>query len=553
MHHYTLLPLTETDSFPIGSSTSASGAHASRTTTASTRARMLLDNSTTKADPDSPNKDPIGHDEEEYVDGVRGRPLKATGLNRLRASYHGALAFNLAAFIIPAIYSTLSKLWVANIDSSLVSTVDAYTYFSCVVEVLNEGLPRAAWSTIGAGDTTLDTAVQLTERLSLTYTLISIQSIFGFVLSIIFLFAAPGFVAAYVPGETRAVSVKFIRILAFDALASTVNTAVSLGTRALDKPDVPLLMSSVQTFIQIVLELALVSTVHVKGFTPTIHTVAVIKLVCDLAGAFAGLVYFLFLVKRTTRVHSVAMRSIKWFSPCALKTLVRPGRWTFAESAIRNAIYLWQIHGVVSMGQAYATAWGVFSTIRWGIIMVPVYALEATSNAFVGHRWGIFQQSNPGWESSPASWSQIKFIVTPALRSVGIALFVEIPLLVALSLRGAEPFAKYLSNSDEVAKITAMMWRSIDWCYICYAVSTQLATILLATQTEWYLYQSLISNIFYALPWAIALPRIGITPDTAWTYHKWVFGGSLVVSLGIILAIDALWIMRLRKWKIRSA
>jgi hypothetical protein len=40
-------------------------------------------------------------------------------------------------------------------------------------------------------------------------------------------------------------------------------------------------MSSVQTLIQIFLELALVSTVRVKGFTPTIHTAATIKLVCE--------------------------------------------------------------------------------------------------------------------------------------------------------------------------------------------------------------------------------------------------------------------------------
>lgn len=42
------------------------------------------------------------------------------------------------------------------------------------------------------------------------------------------------------------------------------------------------------------------------------------------------------------------------------------------------------------MGQNYATAWGVFNTIRWGLVMVPVQALEATSNAFVGHRWGVW-------------------------------------------------------------------------------------------------------------------------------------------------------------------
>lgn len=92
-------------------------------------------------------------------------------------------------------------------------------------------------STIGSGDTTRDSASQLLERLSLTFTLISVQSILGTVLSIIFLFAAPAFVGSYVPGETRAVSVKYIRILAFDSVASTLNTAVSFGTRALDKPE----------------------------------------------------------------------------------------------------------------------------------------------------------------------------------------------------------------------------------------------------------------------------------------------------------------------------
>ena len=174
--------------------------------------------------------------------------------------------------------------------------------------------------------------------------------------------------------------------------------------------------------------------------------------------------------------------------------------WNSSLSSIRS---LWQVHGVVSMGQAYATAWGVFNTIRWGLIMVPVNALEATSNTFVGHRWGIYQSSKP-IQSSRASISDIRcnfnlcilpllfsnivslVITAPALRSVVIVLLIECPMCIALSIRGAGPFARYLSNSDEVAAITAMMWKSIDWCYICYGVSTQLATILLATQTQWY-------------------------------------------------------------------
>lgn len=63
------------------------------------------------------------------------------------------------------------------------------------------------------------------------------------------------------------------------------------------------------------------------------------------------------------------------------------------ESAIRNAIYLWIVHEIVQLGEAYATAWGVFNTIRWGLIMVPVQALETSTLAFVGHNWAFFRAS----------------------------------------------------------------------------------------------------------------------------------------------------------------
>jgi hypothetical protein len=62
-----------------------------------------------------------------------------------RSTYPGAVSFNIAAFALPALYGTLLKLWIANIDSSQVVTTDIYTYIGVVVEVLNEGRPRTAW------------------------------------------------------------------------------------------------------------------------------------------------------------------------------------------------------------------------------------------------------------------------------------------------------------------------------------------------------------------------------------------------------------------------
>lgn len=95
------------------------------------------------------------------------------------------------------------------------------------------------------------------------------------------------------------------------------------------------------------------------------------------------------------------------------------------------------------------------------------------------------------------------------------------------------------------------MWRTIDWCYILYALSTQFATILLATRPKWYLFQSLLSNLLYVLPWAIVCQVIDLSEDDAWTYHSLVFGGSLVFSFFAILIVDLAWLWRLSKGRMR--
>lgn len=95
--------------------------------------------------------------------------------------FWGSLGFNFAASILPALYSTLSKLWVANIDSSYVVTTDIYTYIGTMVEVLNEGLRRTAWLIIG--DRTSRT---ITSRISLSYTMICFQALGGLIMTVIF-------------------------------------------------------------------------------------------------------------------------------------------------------------------------------------------------------------------------------------------------------------------------------------------------------------------------------------------------------------------------------
>ena len=220
------------------------------------------------------------------------------------------------------------------------------------------------------------------------------------------------------------------------------------------------------------------------------------------------------------------------------------------------------------MGSNYATAWGVFSTIRWGLVMVPVLALEATTSAFIGHSWGEFKKSigittvkvRPHWRQvfnftdfngarPRATWRQLWNITRWAFYSLVIALIIEVPLCLLMSFFGSRSFARYLSGSDTVAGITEHMWKSIDWCYIFFAMSTQLAAILSATRPIFYLGQSLVSNLLYVLPWAIVCQVANLNANDAWTYHSLVFGGSLVFSFFDVLVVDAVWVWVLKKAK----
>ena len=291
-------------------------------------------------------------------------------------------------------------------------------------------------------------------------------------MSIGFLAGAATFAKGFVPIEVRDTSLTYVRISTFSALSSAIEAAVAASTRALDKPDVPLVISTTKFAVNIMLDLLIISRFHVGSHQPTINMQAGIQLTCNMTAAFVGLGYFLWTTTRSSlRDYHPEGNDDDYSEPInthpslrALLVLLRPGLLTLIESAIRNALYLWLVTTIVAVGSTYATAWGIFNTIRWGLVMVPVQALEATSLAFVGHRWGAWRREIGTNTLKPGrvAFRTILRIVKPALLALGIAVAVEVPVAIALSLRGARSFARYLSDSEEVAEVTAYMWRTID-------------------------------------------------------------------------------------------
>jgi Na+-driven multidrug efflux pump len=246
--------------------------------------------------------------------------------------------------------------------------------------------------------------------------MIFFQSLLGLLLTVIFLGGADKLAAAFVPIDVRQTSLNHVRISSVLSLSSALEIAVSCAARALDYPDVPLLISSTKFVINIVLDMLIISRLHVGSHSPTVNMQGVLRMTCDMIAAVCGLVCFVLLAFRMQRHTGIESDQRPQLSFRSWQILACAGIYMFLESALRNAIYLGLIAGIVSMGFDYATAWGVFNTIRWGIIMVPVQALEASTLTFVGHARGHWRATaGPEFKRTKISKEDLlcEFVVVP--------------------------------------------------------------------------------------------------------------------------------------------
>jgi len=91
---------------------------------------------------------------------------------------------------------------------------------------------------------------------------------------------------------------------------------------------------------------------------PTILDQAWIKLACDMSSAFAGLSYFIRRARKKQRRPSSSEEDQANPTMKAIKVLARPAAYTSAESAVRNALYLWLVSRIISLGETHGTAGG---------------------------------------------------------------------------------------------------------------------------------------------------------------------------------------------------
>ncbi|TVY45942.1 hypothetical protein LOCC1_G002756 [Lachnellula occidentalis] len=485
------------------------------------------------------------------LNAIGSRPVAYSSIR-----YAGALLYNFGSFLLPALYETASKTWVAHVDPKQVIITDVYVYILVIANILNDGLPRAAWTVIGDNYTR-----SVNSRVSLSYTLIQFQMFSSLVITGVLILIADKIADAFVPDADRATAVKYVRISSVVAFSSAMEIAVSNSTRALDRPDVPLIINTIKFAITAILDGAIISRarLELRPLSSTTH--------------------------QSEWLVTWYLERVAWYTLSSLLTASNALRENkLKDQNLVPALHLWessygmesglsenQLYAIPSISGCgdYATAWGVFNTIRGGILMVPLQALEASTLTFIGHKWGrwrkfkgsedsktgnnkreineMLNQGSNGTEKPKtdakvpgANKQTIFYIVSQAWASSSTGLAIEI-FIFFLLFWAVKDFAYYLSQSHNVAEIVQHMWRTVDWCYMFYAISYQLAAILIATTPRFFFAQGLVTSVLWLLPWAIACSKIKLTEQNAWTYHGVAFGGVLIADFFTTIATCVLW------------
>ena len=105
---------------------------------------------------------------------------------------------------------------------------------------------------------------------------------------------------------------------------------------------------------------------------------------------------------------------------------------------------------------------------------------------------------------------------------------------------GCSGYGRYATESSALKSLLKECKR-IDRGYILYAVSSHVSAILLATIPRWYLYQSLMWNLLWMLPWAIAMTKQNVPEDNVLHFYAIIFGGVQVCAFFIVGAVFFVW------------
>ena len=198
-----------------------------------------------------------------------------------------------------------------------------------------------------------------------------------------------------------------------------------------------------------------------------------------------------------------------------LRTYLRVGMWSGADSAIRNAAYFVMILGIInSIGVGEIGGYYVFIQIMWGFLLVPVLAFAESAKALVANASGSVRDIRRLWLASML----ITSLILAAVWLPVLAFFGDI--------------AASLTTDAEMLRLALAAFGILILPYVLFSFNTVTDSVFYGTgRTRYMAIQSAVTNGTVYLG-AFALYTSGMWAPT-FEGVMWLFFYGIVVDTGL--------------------
>ena len=386
-------------------------------------------------------------------------------------------------------------------DPGSLAIVSQWQFVGLVIEVFQEATVLAIFFFLGS-QIRSSKAVQLDRAKTVLFVI--------FVASLGYSVGVFAFIDGFIdvigtPGEIQGMTRQYLEIsifsLPFTVLAAAMVVLFeSLGMRRL------------------VLVMAFVNVALLFGLDMLFFGSGELALQVDVVGVawstlLASLLLFLFglgLLLRTRRVRARELFVLPSFS--GLRTYLRVGMWSGADSAVRNAAYFVMIIGIVnSIGAEEISGYYIFIQIMWSFMLVPVLAFAESAKALVANASADLPHVRRLWTAS--------MLITALMMAT-----VWLPVLVFF-----EDIAGSLTNDAEILRLALVSFGILLFPYVLFSFNTVTDSVFYGLgRTRYMAIQSFITNgtIYLA---AFAFYAAGSWVPT-FEGVMWLFFGGIAVD-----------------------
>lgn len=325
-----------------------------------------------------------------------GRVAISTGagiLHEYLAAWNWRLYFFILLFLgLPNIYQVYRTGIIGTElpDPGSLAIVSQWQFVGLVIEVFQEAMVLAIFFFIGS-----QVRATATSQIDRAKTVLFVIFVASLAYSMgVFVFTDTFIEIIGTPEEIREQTRQYLEINIFSLPFMVLSAAIlvlfeSLGMRRL------------------VLIMAFANVALLFGLDMIFFGSGGLSLQADVIGVawsslLASLTLFLFGLAMLLRTKRVQMRSLVALPSFAgLRTYLRVGMWSGADSTVRNAAYFVMIIGIVnSIGADEIGGYYVFVQIMWGFMLVPVLAFAESAKALVANASADLRRVRRLWLAS---------------------------------------------------------------------------------------------------------------------------------------------------------